>query len=251
MTGASERWEGMTAAELAAQLGLPGVIVRSSVTSTMDEAHRVAEDGAAAGTLILAETQRRGRGREGRPWHSPPGMGIWLTLVERSDDAASLEVLSLRVGLGAAAALQRFASEPVRVKWPNDLMLPRGKVAGILTEARWRASRPEWVAIGVGVNVVPGGTGHEGAALDPGSARREVLAHLVPALRAAAAARGPLDDDELAQWAARDWARGRRVRSPCVGTVRGISPAGALLVDAPGGTCACTSGSLLLEEPLA
>src|SRR6185436_16510341 len=99
-------------------------------------------DGAPAGTVVLADAQRGGRGRGGRRWASPPGVGVWLTLVERPADHAALEVLSLRLGLHAAAAVERFAARggggPVRLKWPNDLYVGEGKLAGVLVEVRWR-----------------------------------------------------------------------------------------------------------------
>src|SRR5581483_9095036 len=80
--------------------------------------------------------------------------GIWLTLVERPD-ATAIDVLSLRVGLALAPALDEFASAPVQLKWPNDLYVDGRKLAGILIEARWRDQSPDWVAIGVGINVRP------------------------------------------------------------------------------------------------
>ena len=84
---------------LARELGLPAVEIFETVGSTLDVAHERAAAGAAAGTLILAEEQTAGRGRQGRSWTSEPGAGIWLTLIERPKDRASLDVLSLRVGL--------------------------------------------------------------------------------------------------------------------------------------------------------
>jgi BirA family biotin operon repressor/biotin-[acetyl-CoA-carboxylase] ligase len=92
-----------------------------STTSTLDVAHRLAADSAPAGTLVIANEQTSGRGRGGKEWQSPPGAGLWLTLVERPVDTSGLGVLSLRVGLAAAEALDRFATEPIRLKWPNDL----------------------------------------------------------------------------------------------------------------------------------
>jgi BirA family biotin operon repressor/biotin-[acetyl-CoA-carboxylase] ligase len=235
------------AASLARQLDLPRVAWFASLPSTMDAAHLLAEEGAPSGTLILADEQTAGRGRGGKSWSSAPGRGVWCTLLERPLDAEAVEALSLRVGLRLARALDRFAPSAVQLKWPNDLMLPAGKLGGILVEARWREGRVEWVAVGIGINLsapeVPGG-----AALRPGTRRDEVLAELVPAVRAAAAARGPLSPAELSAYAARDWARGRLVRSPQRGTVAGISPAGAVLIETPGGTIACASGSLVLEE---
>ena len=122
-----------------------------STTSTLDVAHRIAAEGAPAGTLVVANEQTAGRGRDGKSWQSSPGTGIWLTLIERPTSSSGLDVLSLRVGLAAAEALDRFAPEPIRLKWPNDLYIDRGKLAGILVEARWREGSVEWIAIGLGV----------------------------------------------------------------------------------------------------
>src|SRR5207253_2703530 len=109
---------------------------------------------APAGTLILAEEQFAGRGRQGRRWTSQPGAGIWLTLIERPSDAAALDVLALRCGLYAANALDTLAAHPIKLKWPNDLYSGGRKLAGILIETRWRGTSPEWVAIGFGLNVI-------------------------------------------------------------------------------------------------
>lgn len=238
--------EGAEAA-LARRLDLPRVAWRTSVPSTMDEAHALAADGAPAGTLVIADMQSRGRGRGGREWTSRPGAGLWMTLLERPLDASGLDVLSLRVGLRAAQVLDRFAPAPVQLKWPNDLMLPDGKVGGILVEARWRERRPEWVAIGIGVNLERPPRLPHAASLGTSVPREEVLAELVPAIRSAAAARGPLTARELEEFAGRDWARDRHVVAPAVGTVAGISPAGALLIATPQGVVSCTSGSLVIE----
>ena len=151
---ADVRWDGHSAAELAELTGAERVSLHERTTSTLDVTHALAQEGAPAGTLVLADEQTGGRGRAGRPWASPPGTGIWLTLLERPTDESGLPVLSLRAGLRAAEALSPFAGERVRLKWPNDLYLPAGKLAGILVEARWREARAEWVAIGFGLNVV-------------------------------------------------------------------------------------------------
>ncbi|HEX9607409.1 MAG TPA: biotin--[acetyl-CoA-carboxylase] ligase [Gemmatimonadaceae bacterium] len=230
-------------------LGLPRVELLESTTSTLDVAHRMAARGAPAGTLVIANEQTAGRGRGGKSWQSSPGDGLWLTLVERPADASGLGVLSLRVGLAAAEALDRFASEPIRLKWPNDLYVDEKKLGGILVEARWREQAVEYVAIGLGVNVQPPRNVESAAGLEPGTDRLEVLADLVPAVLAASRASGPLKADEMEEFDARDLARGRRCIEPAVGRVTGITPTGELLVALADSVAQFRSGSLVLEDP--
>lgn len=242
-------WDGVRAEAIAARLDIPAVVALDSTPSTLDVAHSLAADGAPDGTLVLAETQTAGRGRSGKRWTSAPGAGIWLTLVERSLDPATISLLALRLGTAAADVLQPFAEAAIGIKWPNDLYVGRGKLAGILAEARWRDGAPEWVAIGMGVNMLAPRDVPEAAALRLGTPRLDVLAALVPALRAAAARQGELDSSELAALAARDVARGRRAVAPGEGIVTGVSPAGELLLELPDGALvAHRSGSLVFAE---
>lgn len=248
MTGPAPRYDGLDAAALAASCGVPGIVLLDRVPSTLDVAHERAARGAAAGTLVLADEQTAGRGRQGRSWQSEPGAGIWLTLIERPRDPAAVRVLSLRLGLHAAPALDAFAASPVGLKWPNDLYVDGGKLAGILVEARWREGAPDWIAVGFGINVRAPRNMPGAAALRPGTRRPDVLARLVPALRAAAARVGELGPDERAAYAARDIATGRKCREPAAGTVVGIDAGGALLVRGAGGMQTLHAGSLVLEE---
>jgi BirA family biotin operon repressor/biotin-[acetyl-CoA-carboxylase] ligase len=238
--------------DLAERLDLPHVVTFDRISSTLDVAHELAEAGAAPGTLVLADAQTAGRGRLGRSWRSEPGAGVWLTLIERPIDATALDVLSLRVGLALAPVLDAFAGESVRLKWPNDLYVSDRKLGGILVEARWREGSPEWVAIGVGVNVRAPAEEPRAIGLCPDCHRLDVLVAMVPALRDAAAQQGPLTADELNAFAARDRAAGRSCAEPVVGTVRGIDASGALLVDPPSGGAPIVvrAGSLVLTEEL-
>ncbi len=223
-------YDGVTPTELARLIGIPRVHVYARVGSTMDVAHALAATGAPAGTLVLADAQSGGRGRAGRRWLSPPGAGLWLTLLERPGDSSALDVLPLRLGLHAALAVQPFAGGAVQVKWPNDLQIARRKLAGVLVEARWRDAQPEWVAIGLGLNVrAPAGM-DDATGLRTESSRVALLEALVPALRHAAAARGPLAPDELRAYAERDAISGRRIRDPLPGVVRRVLPSGELLL---------------------
>jgi BirA family biotin operon repressor/biotin-[acetyl-CoA-carboxylase] ligase len=238
--------------DLADRLALPHVITFDSISSTLDVAHALAEEGAPAGTLVIADAQTAGRGRLGRSWRSEAGAGIWLTLIERPSDPSALDVLSLRVGLALAPALESFAAETVRLKWPNDLYVNGRKLGGILVEARWREGSPEWVAIGVGVNVRAPESEPRAIGLRDGTRRVAVLDAIVPALRVAASREGPLTAEELREFAERDFAAGRSCAEPVVGTVRGIDATGALLVDPAGGGAPLVvrAGSLVLTEEL-
>ena len=157
-------------------------------------------------------------------------------------------MLSLRVGLAAAEALDRFASEPIRLKWPNDLYVDRGKLAGILVEARWREQAVEWVAIGLGVNVKAPDNVETAAGLDVGTSRLDVLLELVPAIRIAARSSGPLLIEEMEEFDARDIARGRVCVEPALGRVAGITPTGELLVALADSVAPFRSGSLVLQD---
>ena len=233
---------------LAERWQLPAVHAFGAVGSTLDVAHALAPT-AASGTLVIADEQTAGRGRHGRRWTSEPGAGVWLTLIERPSDARALDVLSLRCGLNVAEALDDLAGARVRVKWPNDLYIADGKLAGILIETRWRGTAPDWVAIGFGLNVVAPDVAIA-TGLAAGTSRLAALDRVIPALRRAAAASRHLSDDELSRWRARDLAVGRNAREPAAGLVQGISDSGELLLAADGRVTAHRSGSLTFAAPL-
>jgi BirA family biotin operon repressor/biotin-[acetyl-CoA-carboxylase] ligase len=243
------RLDGLTAGELAHRLALPRVELFESVGSTLDVAHRLAS-GASAGTLIIADEQTAGRGRFGRRWTSPPAAGLWLTLIERPTDARALDVLALRCGLYAAEVLDALAGGPVGVKWPNDLYVGSRKLGGILIETRWRGTAPEWVAIGVGLNITQPGL-DTAIGLRDGATRLQALDAVAPALRRAAAATRHLSDDERSRWQHRDVAAGRDLLEPVRGRATGIDSDGQLVVTSPDGVVTRhRTGSLTFADSL-
>jgi BirA family transcriptional regulator, biotin operon repressor / biotin---[acetyl-CoA-carboxylase] ligase len=246
--GGVVRYDGATADDLVSLLGLPDVELLDTIGSTQDVAHGLAANGASPGTLVLANEQTSGRGRQGRTWTSQPGAGVWLTLIERPTDPASADVLSLRVGLALARALDPFAAESVRLKWPNDVYSADRKLAGILAEARWRDGAVEWVAVGVGINLRQPAGESRATALAPGATRLDVLRATVPLLRAAATTPGHLTESELAEFAVRDFAAGHRCVEPLAGRVVGIDASGALLINTGSRIAAVRAGSLVLQE---
>lgn len=237
----------MSQADITDLTGASRALLFEEVGSTMDVAHAAAKQGAPSGTLVLAERQLSGRGRGGREWISGPRAGIWLTLIERPWEGVPVGLLSIRAGLALAPALDRFAPAPVALKWPNDLFVDGRKLGGILLEARWRDARPEWVALGVGINLTPPGRLGDAAGLRAGVTAPEVLAAIVPALQRAATRHGPLTAAELNAFARRDFAAGKKCSEPEAGMVRGINDQGELLVEADGELSAHRSGSLVLE----
>jgi BirA family transcriptional regulator, biotin operon repressor / biotin---[acetyl-CoA-carboxylase] ligase len=242
-------WDNHNAQALRDRLGVSHLDLYDEIGSTQDIAHDLAERGAEAGTIVLADAQRVGRGRMGRSWTSEPGQGVWCTLVERPVDLKALDVLSLRVGLLLAEQLDAFANDRVRLKWPNDLVVSDGKVAGILVEARWSGGVPAWVAIGIGVNVrAPAVAGAAGLRDDV--RRVGVLAVVVGAAREAGRSPGWLTEDELRRYNARDLLQGRRLVSPGIGIARGIAPSGSLLVETPQGIEQHRAGTIEFAEEL-
>jgi BirA family biotin operon repressor/biotin-[acetyl-CoA-carboxylase] ligase len=121
--------------------------------STNDEAARLARAGARHGTVVIAKTQRAGRGREGRAWESPPGMGLYLSAVVRPPlPLVDVPPMTLAIGIGLCDAV-RAAGAMATLKWPNDLLVDGKKLAGVLVEAQSQGTRLESVVIGIGVNI--------------------------------------------------------------------------------------------------
>lgn len=242
-------YDGVEAAELAARWELPAVVAMQTTSSTLDDAHELAGRGAPHGTLVLADRQTGARGRQGRSFTSAPGSGVWLTLVARNTDPRAVTVLAIRLGLAVAVALDGPAGERVGLKWPNDVYLRAGKLAGILVEARWQGGRPAWAAAGIGINVVPPREVATAAGL-PGAPRRaELLDLLLPRLREAIGEEGALGPGELDAFAARDIAAGRQAIAPLAGTVLGVASDGALRVLTEDGERRAHAGSLVLDAP--
>jgi BirA family biotin operon repressor/biotin-[acetyl-CoA-carboxylase] ligase len=131
--------------------------------STNADAAVLARAGVPHGTAVLASRQTEGRGRLGRAWESPPG-GVYVSgLLRPSLPPAGLTGLPLAVAVGVAGELSRLGVE-AGVKWPNDLLLGEGKLAGVLLEMAAEADRTAWVVVGVGLNVSRAETAVDGAA---------------------------------------------------------------------------------------
>jgi BirA family biotin operon repressor/biotin-[acetyl-CoA-carboxylase] ligase len=121
--------------------------------STMNRARECAEQGFPGGTVIVAEQQSAGRGRNGRAWASEPG-GLFFTLLERPDISIAdycLPVMTAQIA--AARALRRICGVQALLRWPNDVFAGNKKIAGILSEISSEGDRVKWMSFGIGINV--------------------------------------------------------------------------------------------------
>lgn len=208
--------------------------------STNERARELAAAGAPHGTLVTADEQTAGRGRQGRTWVAPTGSAVLMSVILRRFDPM--------LPLAAAVALCDALPVPALVKWPNDIWIDRRKLAGILVEGRPAAG---WAVLGIGINVsvaefpdelsdVATSLRREG--ID--SSNEEVLGELLVSLdrwleRPAA--------EVLAAWRSRDALRGSEVRwAAGSGQAAGINEEGALLVDTPSGQVTLGAGEVHL-----
>jgi BirA family biotin operon repressor/biotin-[acetyl-CoA-carboxylase] ligase len=139
-----------------ARAGLPPIVHVPSIGSTNDEALSLAADGAAEFTSVLADEQRAGRGRRGKSWASPPGAGMYLSIIVRDEGlGAQVPLVTMAAGVAVAEAVVDVSGLPVELKWPNDLVIgrPWRKLAGILCEASALGTPQGVMVVGVGVNL--------------------------------------------------------------------------------------------------
>ena len=209
-------------------IGLPRVHHRTT-DSTNARARELAAAGAPDGTLVTADAQTAGRGRQGRSWVADPGDDVLMSVLVR--DVAP--TLPLAAAVAVAETCEALAPVSAAIKWPNDVWIERRKVSGILVEGR---PQEGWAVLGIGLNVCtrefPAELRETATSLALAGADATVddaLATLLDRLGAWIAA-----DDEtiLAAWRERDALAGERIAwDGGSGTAAGVDATGALLVD--------------------
>ena len=228
--------------------------------STNDDARSLARAGAGEGTVVLASRQTAGRGRLGRTWESPDG-GAYFSMVLRPPvSPAEVASLALAVALGIAEGLESLGCDP-SVKWPNDVLIHDGKVAGVLLEMAAESDRVDWVVAGVGVNVcrpMLRGSGVSTAAYlreSIGASVPEVVAALLDGI---ASAYGRWLDGGFESLRAGYESRLTLAGSPvrvsnldgsviAEGIAHGVDEQGRLLVESERGVVAVTAGEVTLR----
>jgi BirA family biotin operon repressor/biotin-[acetyl-CoA-carboxylase] ligase len=125
-----------------------------TVSSTMDVAMQLGMQGSCEGTIVLAEAQRKGKGRLGREWFSPKYRGIYLSLVLKPRILPNqVSVLTLLAAVSICEAIKEVTGLNAQIKWPNDILIHNKKLGGILTEINAEMDEIHSVVIGIGINV--------------------------------------------------------------------------------------------------
>jgi BirA family transcriptional regulator, biotin operon repressor / biotin---[acetyl-CoA-carboxylase] ligase len=260
----AERIESLLPADVRAHI--EALLVEWTLESTNTKLLESLPPAANRTAVVLAEHQTGGRGRRGRGWVAPPGGAICLSLGwQYADMPADLSALSLVVGLCVVSALKELKVAGVRLKWPNDLVTPQGKLGGILIEMRAEAGGPVHVVVGIGLNVLlddsaraavkaTGNTAddirtHRSPVPDRNAIVAALLARLVPALEGFP--RHGLKP-HLADWHESDALFDREVRIENAGEIsrgmaRGVDAHGALLVETPAGVQRFISGEVTVR----
>ena len=230
-------------------IGTPRVHHRLT-DSTNERAKELAALGARHGTLVTADEQTAGRGRQGRTWTAAPGETLLLSLILRGlDDRHAL--LPLAAAVAVSEACERSAGVACRIKWPNDVWIDGHKVSGILIEGR---PQEGWAVLGIGLNVSTAEFPDElreiatSLALSSRDAptREEVLTALLTSLDRLLEAPAA---EVLAAWRERDALLGAEVAwDGGRGTAAGITDAGALRVEADSGIVELDAGEVHLKR---
>jgi BirA family biotin operon repressor/biotin-[acetyl-CoA-carboxylase] ligase len=225
-------------------IGTPRVHHRVA-DSTNQRAKELAAAGAPHGTLVTADEQTAGRGRQGRTWVAPARSAVLMSLVLRELDER-FPLVPLVAAVAVADACEAIAPVRCRIKWPNDVWIEGRKVAGILVEGR---PAEGWAVLGIGVNVGPVEFPEELSSIAT-SLRLEggvplVLGAVLEALTGWLRKGVP---EVLAAWRERDALRGEHVRwADGAGTAAGIDDSGSLLVDTNAGLVTLGAGEVHLQ----
>ncbi|MCI5951515.1 MAG: biotin--[acetyl-CoA-carboxylase] ligase [Anaerostipes sp.] len=121
--------------------------------STNQRIYDFAEKGREEGLLAVAEEQTGGKGRRGRSWVSPPGTGIWMSLLLRPKvEPQKASMVTIVAALAMTKAMEKITGMEIRIKWPNDVVLNGKKVCGILTEMSAELEEIHYIIVGIGIN---------------------------------------------------------------------------------------------------
>lgn len=218
------------------------IVYFEETDSTNRRARLLAQEGAAHGMLVLADSQTAGRGRRGRGWISPGGEGIFMSLLVRPNvHPSEVAKLSLLTALAVANAIARETGLDARIKWPNDIVIGGRKVCGMLLEMTADENTVHDVVAGVGINVhqreFDPEIAHTASSLDLLAGRRISRAAVVRAFLEEFERAMALDDEAMmAAYVARSATLGQRVQvigltGTFTGVAKAVTESGSLLVE--------------------
>lgn len=132
-----------------------GIYYFQSLDSTNTTARKLAEEGVPNYSIVVSEQQIQGRGRRGREWFSPKSSGLWFSIILRPYELSPSQAAPVTLVTSAIMAnlFNNYYEVPMKIKWPNDLLLRGKKVGGILTELKGELDQVEYLIVGVGLNV--------------------------------------------------------------------------------------------------
>jgi BirA family biotin operon repressor/biotin-[acetyl-CoA-carboxylase] ligase len=130
------------------------IIYYPSVDSTNTLAHKLAQNGYREWTIVVADSQNKGKGRQGRYWYSPPDVNIYTSFILKPDlSYRYIPSISLLSGMVIGQSIEYFTGFKVELKWPNDVMVKGKKISGVLLELGNLADGKPYVVVGIGINV--------------------------------------------------------------------------------------------------
>jgi BirA family biotin operon repressor/biotin-[acetyl-CoA-carboxylase] ligase len=140
---------------LGLDLGVPEIRYFNSTSSTNDAATEWSSEGAPDESIVLADTQTAGRGRHARRWQTRPNSALAFSFILRPapNELDKIPLFAPLGGIAVCETLHRGWGLPAQIKWPNDILINRKKVSGILAETSWNGSEVGAVILGIGINV--------------------------------------------------------------------------------------------------
>lgn len=236
-------------------IGRAGIHYYREVGSTNEIARELGEQGAPAGTVVVAEAQVQGRGRLRRSWWSPPEKGIWMSVLLRPGlPPGEVFLLSFATAVAVARAIGSLLPLEVRIKWPNDILVGGKKVAGILLEIKAELDQVHYVVAGIGLNANQEEVDFPSELRSRATSLRQAFGRPVSRVHLAREILTSLEEEYLSlghggrerlwqEWRQFDVTIGRQVEvvtgtEVYAGLATGITPEGKLVLKLPGGEVA-------------
>lgn len=126
----------------------------NDIESTNDVAFSLGIAGTPEGAVVIADSQRKGKGRFQRLWYSPPAVNIYTSIILRPEiRLANASQIPIFAGVAVAEVVEQYCPGSIRLKWPNDILLDGKKLSGILSQLKTKGNKVDFIVLGIGINV--------------------------------------------------------------------------------------------------